>query len=123
MMNSLIGMTIVLLVFCTLLSTLRTLQRKCNPDPELVRKLFHLGMGVFTLSLPWLFAESWPVVAMCGVTVALLIALRLSSRLQRRFGAVLGGVTRCSHGEMYLFAKRIRFICVIRVLSVRFHLC
>ena len=90
-------MAIVPIVFCTLLITLRTLQRKHNPDPELVRKLFHIGMGLFTLLLPWLFAERWPVLVMCGVTVAWLIAMRMAKKVQSKFGAVLGGVARCSH--------------------------
>lgn len=94
-------MTIVLIVFCALLMTLRMWQRKYNPDPEWVRKLFHLGMGVFSLTLPYLFPTTWPVVGMCVVTVALLIALRASQKLRARFGAVLGGVARHSHGEVY----------------------
>lgn len=88
-------------MFCTLLILLQTWQRKFNPDAELVRKLFHLGMGLFTLALPHLFTAIWPVLVMCAVTVALLIVVRVSSRLRNNFGAVLGGVSRCSHGELY----------------------
>jgi len=94
-------MSIVLVVFCTLLITLRLLQHKFHPNPELVRKLFHTGMGLFTLSLPWLFTESWPVLVMCGVIVSLLCAMRWIEVLHRLFGSVLGGVARCSHGEIY----------------------
>lgn len=101
MLNPLFGMTIVLIVFCTLLIMLRTWQRKYRPDPEWVRKLFHIGMGLFTLALPWLFAEAWPVWVMCGVTVGWLLVMRVSTRLQQTFGAVLGDVARCSHGEFY----------------------
>lgn len=88
-------------MFGALLLTLRTWQRKYQPDPEWVRKLFHIGMGLFTLSLPWLFADAWPVWVMCGVTMGLLLVLRFSARLQQTFGAVLGDVARCSHGELY----------------------
>lgn len=88
-------------MFCTLLLLLRTWQRKFNPDAEVVRKLFHLGMGLFTLALPYLFSAIWPVIVMCAVTVTLLVALRVSSSLRNKFGAVLGGVARCSHGELY----------------------
>ena len=58
-------------------------------------------MGLFTLSLPWLFASAWPVVVMCGVTIALLLAIRRSPLLQSKFGGVLGKVARCSYGEIY----------------------
>lgn len=128
-MNSLIGMTIVLIVFCTLLTTLRAWQRKANPDPELVRKLFHLGMGIFTLSLPWLFASVWPVMVMCSVTVTLLLAIRHSPPLQRKFGAVLSNVARCSHGELYfslgvatlfVWAKNDRLFYLMAILLLTF---
>ena len=122
-------MAIVLSVFCTLFLTLRAWQCKYNPDPEWVRKLFHLGMGLFTLSLPWLFASAWPVVVMCVVTVALLMAIRRSPLLQRKFGAVLGNVARCSHGEMYfslgvatlfIWAKNDRVLYLISILLLTF---
>lgn len=96
-----IGMTLVLVVFITLLLALRTWQHKAQPDPEWVRKLLHIGMGLYTLALPWLFADAWPVVAMGSVMIALLLALRWSLWLRQQFGSVLGDVARQSHGELY----------------------
>lgn len=95
------GAGLVLVVMGGLLVVLRRIQRSFDPDPELVRKLFHIGMGLFTLTLPWLFAQTWPVAALTGVTLALMIALRRCPGLRERFGGVLGCVGRHSLGEFY----------------------
>lgn len=101
MTNSMIRMLIVLIVFCAMLSVLRAVKRKFNPDPEIIRKLFHVGMGLFALSFPVLIPNRVAAVALCGATVALLMALRRVPQLRKRYGAVLGSVTRHSYGELY----------------------
>jgi phytol kinase len=66
-----------------------------------VRKLAHVGIGLVTLSLPFLFHSTWPVVFLSGLSIAAMIALRLVAPLKQGFGSVLHGVARSSGGEIY----------------------
>ncbi|MGH9769668.1 MAG: hypothetical protein ACREAB_19765 [Blastocatellia bacterium] len=92
MLSPLIGMSIVLAIFGLLLVALRWYQRRRAPHPEMTRKLMLVGMGLVTLSLPWLFAEAWPVLLLAALILALLIALRVNRRARQ----ALGGVLFCS---------------------------
>ncbi|MGE0128396.1 MAG: diacylglycerol/polyprenol kinase family protein [Blastocatellales bacterium] len=104
MPHPLIGMSLVIAIFGALLATLRWYQRRREPHPEIARKLMHLAMGLVTLGLPWMFAESWPVLTLAALIVALLAALRVSHRLRQSLGRVLCGVERRSLGEIYFAA-------------------
>jgi phytol kinase len=97
-----------------MLSWLRIWQRRCQPDAELVRKLLHIGMGVFALSFPLLFTAAWQAVLLCGASVGLLWAIRRVTWLNQRFGAVLGNVRRRSHGEMYFALGITALFCLAR---------
>lgn len=82
-----------------MLGGLRALRGRCHP--ELLRKLVHVGMGLVTLTFPWIFGDPWPVGVLAGMSVVLLLALRQSRRLRARLGGVLDGVERQSLGEVY----------------------
>jgi phytol kinase len=107
-------MMIVLIVFCGMLGSLSIYQRKCEPDAEAVRKLLHIGMGVFALSFPLLITARWQALVLCGATMLLLLAVRTMPLLQRRFGAVLGSVQRRSHGELYFVLGVTTLFCLAR---------
>jgi len=96
-----IKVVIVLGLTGSLLYVLRWYQvhAKPPPDPELVRKMFHIGGGIVGLSLPWLFDSLIPVLAMGGAVVALFVAMRVVRRLHGGVGQVLLGVKRSSAGE------------------------
>ena len=47
----------VLLALGVLLGGLTLCRRWAAPHPELLRKLLHAGMGLVTLSFPWLFDD------------------------------------------------------------------
>ena len=64
---------------------------------EWTRKLMHVGMGLATLSFPWLFDEVWPVLVLTGGFVIVMLALRFLPGL----GGVVTGVSRVSWGEVY----------------------
>jgi phytol kinase len=83
-----------------LLGVLRDYQRRCVPDPELVRKLLHIGIGLVCLTFPWLFTTLTPVLLLLVVCSALLLALRTVPRLRATYGMVLGGVGRASLGDL-----------------------
>ena len=49
-----------------MLSALRSVQRRFNPDPELIRKLFHVGIGLFALSFPILIPNQITALILCA---------------------------------------------------------
>jgi len=62
-------MAIVTLVLLALFAGLRVYQTRYSPHPEFVRKLLHIMMGSITLTFPWLFNETWPVVTLAASTI------------------------------------------------------
>lgn len=93
---------LVLLVFgavLLMLAALRAYQLWASPEPELVRKLFHLGGGLFGLSLPWLFRDMPPVLVLAGAVALLFVAMRTIPALREGIGQVLAGVQRRTIGE------------------------
>src|SRR5258706_11781469 len=76
--------------------------RRGTGAAELSRKLLHVAMGLILCPLPWLFDRPAPVLALCGVYVALLGARRFLAALDNHVGAVIDGVGRRSVGE-FLF--------------------
>ena len=87
-----------------LMAALAVLRRRCAPHPELVRKLFHCGIGMIALSFPWLFDSVWPVLAVSVTAFAILCGLRRHPMLRERLGGVLDGVDRRSWGDFYYLA-------------------
>lgn len=96
-----LGIGLVLAIFSVLFGSLWLLRRFGSPNPELTRKLLHIGMGLTTLSLPWLFNEAWPVVLLAGLSIITLLAMRLVPFLKESVGGVVAGVKRFSLGEVY----------------------
>jgi phytol kinase len=94
-------MALVLLTLGALLGALALWRRLGDPHPELLRKLLHVGMGLTTLSFPWLFDDSWPVLVLGALSVLLLLGMRLFPGLKAGVGQVVGGVARFSLGEIY----------------------
>lgn len=99
MIPPLAGIALVLAAFGALFVVLRIAGRRL--DPELVRKLMHVGMGLVSLSFPWLFNSPWPVLALAGAASVTLLSIRLSSVMKREFGGVLHAVSRESFGEFF----------------------
>jgi phytol kinase len=100
-MNSWLNIPLVLLILGGLMLALRRWQRTARPNPELVRKLLHIPMGMVTLTFPWLFESVWQVAVLGGLAIAWLMTLRLYRPLAQGLGSVLGGVGRRSLGEVY----------------------
>jgi phytol kinase len=84
-----------------LVGTLRWVDVRFAPDPELPRKALHVGMGLVTLTFPWVFAERWPVVVLAALATAALLGVRSIRALRSGLGSVLHGVDRASLGELY----------------------
>ena len=75
--HPLLGILLVLAVLFSLMAALKVYAHRCKPHPELVRKLLHIGMGLLTLSFPWLFNALWPVWLLAAIAVAHLVAVLL----------------------------------------------
>lgn len=95
-MNPLLAMLAFSVAFALLLAAAVLLRRR-GVAGEWTRKLMHVGMGLATLSFPWLFAEAWPVLVLTGGFVIVMLALRFLPKL----GSVVTGVSRVSWGEVY----------------------
>jgi phytol kinase len=115
MMAPWLGIALVLAVLGGLMAGLRIYQRLAAPHPEVVRKFLHVGMGLVTLSFPWLFDRAWPVLVLAFLSVALLTSLRLVGVLKKGLGSIVGGVARASLGEIYFpVAVAVLFLLFLR---------
>ena len=99
--SPLLGIAVVAGVSLAMLLALRQLRARAGLHPELVRKLAHVGTGTISLTLPWIFDRSWPVVVVSSLAILLLIGSRSVPALQRHVGGVVDGVSRVSLGECY----------------------
>lgn len=68
---------------------------------ELRRKALHLGVGFTALSFPLFLTNGWSVAAALTMVFLWMLAVRKIPLLNRRFGCVLHGAGRKSHGELY----------------------
>jgi phytol kinase len=100
-LNPWLGMGLELSALILLMVGIHYYQHARNLAPETSRKLFHLGGGLTTLALPWMFADVWPVLLLTAITVPTLFSLKHVRRLRNGLGDVLYGVTRPSLGEIY----------------------
>jgi phytol kinase len=101
MIAPVLGIALVLLSLGALMAAVRFYQVRFTAPPERVRKLFHVGSGLITLTFPWLFHSAWPVLLLAGITLPAMLALRYVRGLRRGVGSILHGVDRASLGELY----------------------
>lgn len=66
---------------------------------EVQRKLVHIGTGLYAITLPWLFPDRWPIYLLIGLTLIVMLVLRLPNS---RLGGTLHGVERQSYGDLLL---------------------
>jgi len=98
--SALPGIAIVLAFPVLLMLALRSLQRNGRLQPELARKLFHIGGGLIGLALPWLTPQPVEVILLTCISVASLYALARGRQLQEYAGKVLSSVGRQSLGDI-----------------------
>jgi len=84
-----------------MLALLRVIRGRFAVHPEMMRKMAHVGLGLTTLSFPWLFHSPWPVIVMGVLATGTLLALRFVPRLRASVGGVVHGVHRSSGGDLY----------------------
>lgn len=106
-----IGIELALLA--GLMVVLRLVHRVRPLAPETSRKLYHISAGLTTLTFPWVFTSSWPVLLMAAVTIPALLAVKYVRALKSSLGAVLYRVDRPSFGEVYFPVS----VCALFVLA------
>ena len=99
LMNPWFMAAILLSLMLFFIAVLRAWQVLSHPDPEMVRKVFHLGGGLLALPLPWLFSTPLPVVVLGTTTMIVFALLRTIPALRSGPGQVLAGVHRDTIGE------------------------
>ncbi|UXN73240.1 hypothetical protein N8D56_20170 [Devosia sp. A8/3-2] len=90
----------ILAAIPALMLLVRLLGRRFGWNPEVSRKLVHVGTGSPALTFPLLFSNPLPVLLLLGMAIPLMFAIR--SGLLGGLGNVLHGVERQSYGEVYL---------------------
>jgi phytol kinase len=99
--NPWVGIALVVVLLLGMLALLRWVRARWAPHPELLRKMAHVGLGLASLSFPWLFDEAWPVVLIGALALTTLLALRYVPALRSGVGGVVNGVDRSSGGDLY----------------------
>jgi phytol kinase len=100
MLDSQIFMLAFTLIFLSgLYIALHFVKNKYEVSAEMSRKMVHIGLGLTTLSFPWIFHDTWPVWVMCGVSIVTLVGLR-HKKFRNNLGQALHSVERTSYGEI-----------------------
>lgn len=124
-----IGMGAVLATGVGMMAGLNAYQSKHTLEPELARKLLHVGTGLLGLSFPWLFESAWPVLGVVGMGMLVIGGTKVCKFLRCRLGGPLYGITRASNGDLYLllaiavlfvFSSGNIFLYVIPIIIVTF---
>lgn len=98
-MNPLVGWIGIPVALGGLLAGLAVVARRTRLHPEVIRKLLHVGMGLVTMPLPWIFDSPGPVFVLTALSMGGLFAVARVPALRAQLGGVLGGVGRSSLGE------------------------
>ncbi len=100
-LNPFVAILLVCLALTGLLFGATALARALRWQPESARKLVHIGMGLVTLTFPWIFSERWPVLVLCLLAMAGLFCVRVVPVLRAGAGEALHGIARVSLGEFW----------------------
>lgn len=87
--------------FVVLLLGVRLFAQATGTKAETSRKMFHAGSGMLTLSFPFLFRETWPVLLLTGASAFVVAGIKFLPALRNRFGHVANRVERATLGEVY----------------------
>jgi phytol kinase len=92
-----------------IMAAVKFLGRRYEWSAELQRKCVHVATGVYALTLPLTFSETWPVLVLLILVCGVMLVLRLPRFAKTGLGATLYGVERKSYGEL-LLALSVGFI-------------
>ena len=83
------------------LLVLMALVRRLTVSAEVKRKLVHVGTGIYAMGLPWLFPDRWPVYMIVGLTLVMMVIMRMP-QISGRLGEAVHSVERRSYGDFLL---------------------
>lgn len=90
-----------ILVLLGVVALVRSAARSMNLNAEVQRKLIHVATGIYAISLPWIFADAWPVYLVVGLAFLAMVFLRYA-KAGGGLGETLHGVKRKSYGDFML---------------------
>jgi phytol kinase len=96
-----VGIALIVVLLLGMLVTLRAVGRRRRWQPETLRKVAHIGLGLASLSYPFLFAQRWPVLLLGALAMGTLAAMRWLPVVHEYMGGVVHGVQRTTGGELY----------------------
>jgi len=99
--NPLFALFIPSLLIVPAMGLLSRIESHSAVTTELRRKALHLGVGLTALSFPLFLTNGWLVVSALTIVFSWMLAVRKIPLLNSRFGCVLHGAGRKSHGELY----------------------
>ena len=70
--------------------------------PETQRKIIHVVTGLYALTIPVMFKQTWPVFLLVMLSIATMMIMRLKRFAGDGVASVLHAVKRRSYGEIYL---------------------
>ncbi len=111
--NMWLSIALELAMLASLMAGLTLYQRRYPLAPEASRKLFHIGGGLTTLTFPWVFTNSWPIILLALITIPSLLALKYIRTFKGNLDTVLYRIDRKSFGEIYFpFSVCLLFVIV-----------
>ena len=99
--NMWLGIALELALLTSLMAGIALYQRWSPLAPETSRKLFHIGGGLTTLTFPWVFTDSRPIILLALITIPSLLALKYIRTFKGNLDTVLYRIDRKSFGEIY----------------------
>src|SRR5688572_11958966 len=84
-----------------LLLLVSTLRARLDCRPETTRKLLHMGMGLLSLTYPFVFSSPLPVLLINGGFIVLLFAVTIQEPIRHRWHHLTSPVNRKTAGEFY----------------------
>jgi phytol kinase len=84
-----------------LLLLVSTVRARLDCRPETTRKLLHMGMGVLSLTYPFIFTSPLPVLIINGGFIALLVLGTIHAPLGHHWQHLISLVNRKTAGEFY----------------------
>lgn len=104
-MNTAMPLLLIALSIAGLLGAMagvHAIARRRGWSAELQRKSVHVATGLYALSLPLTFSDTWPVLLLTAVAVVVLMLMRLPALARTGIGSTIHGVERQSYGEVLL---------------------
>ncbi|MEM1268938.1 MAG: hypothetical protein AAGI08_02715 [Bacteroidota bacterium] len=95
-----LAIALVVAALVALIVGLRVARGRGWLAPEESRKALHVGMGLVTVTFPFVFEGVWPVAVLFALAISAMLALRVVPALRGHAG-VLHDIQRDSYGDLY----------------------